>query len=124
MSVHHMTLVSFRLFRKNLGNLREFLGKWSTVPTPRQKITRTPMLIHSFVCISIPVFTFKLRSLRKKIKQIQFRIYKRFQSKFSIISEGGWFRQPKYIYSTLKKTKNILRCIGPCFSTHCFVLFF
>ena len=26
--MHHMTLVSFRLFRKNLGNLREFLGKW------------------------------------------------------------------------------------------------
>ena len=70
MLVHHMTFVSFRLFRKNLGNLREFLGKWSTAPTPWQKITRTPMLIHSFVSISIPVFIFKLRSLRNKDKKI------------------------------------------------------
>ena len=26
MLLHHMTLVSFRLFRKNLGNLREYFG--------------------------------------------------------------------------------------------------
>ena len=30
MLVHHITVVSFRLCRKNLGNLREFLGKWFT----------------------------------------------------------------------------------------------
>ena len=37
MLVHHMTLVSFRLLRKSLGNLREFLGKWFTVPPPPAK---------------------------------------------------------------------------------------
>ena len=42
MLVHHMTLVSFRLFCKNLGKLREFLDKWFTTPTPTpwQKIAR------------------------------------------------------------------------------------
>ena len=38
-----MTLVSFQLLRKNLGNLREFLGKCLTAPSPWQKIARTPM---------------------------------------------------------------------------------
>ena len=28
----HMALISFRLFRKNLGNLRYVLGKWFTAP--------------------------------------------------------------------------------------------
>ena len=42
--LHRMALVSFLLFRKNLGNLREFLGKWFTAP-PWQKIARTPMLV-------------------------------------------------------------------------------
>ena len=35
--MHHMTLISFRLPRKNLGNLREFLGKWFTAP-PGKKL--------------------------------------------------------------------------------------
>ena len=35
--MHHMTLVSFRLLRKNLGNLREFLGEWFTA-TPGKKL--------------------------------------------------------------------------------------
>ena len=39
-------LVSVRLFCKNLGNLKKFLGKWFTAPPPPpwQKIARTPML--------------------------------------------------------------------------------
>ena len=32
-----MTLVSFRLLRKNVGNLREFLGEWFTAP-PGKKL--------------------------------------------------------------------------------------
>ena len=40
--MHHITLVSFLLLRKNSDNLREFLGTWFTAP-PRQKIARTPM---------------------------------------------------------------------------------
>ena len=43
MLVHRMTLFSFRLFRKNLGNLREFFGQMVHRP-PWQKIARTPML--------------------------------------------------------------------------------
>ena len=35
--LHRMALVSFLLFRKNLGNLREFLGKWFTAPPPLAK---------------------------------------------------------------------------------------
>ena len=42
MSVHSMTLVSLRLFRKNLGNLLEFFGQMVRRP-PWQKNARTPM---------------------------------------------------------------------------------
>ena len=38
----NMTLISFRLFRKNLGNLRDFFGQMVYRP-PWQKISRTPM---------------------------------------------------------------------------------
>ena len=42
--LHRMALVSFRLFRKNLGNLQEFFGqRVNPPPPPRQKIARTPM---------------------------------------------------------------------------------
>ena len=34
MLVHGMTLVSFRLFRENLGNLREFFGQMVHPPPP------------------------------------------------------------------------------------------
>ena len=40
--LHRMALVSFLLFRKNLGNLREFFGQKVYRP-PWQKIARTPM---------------------------------------------------------------------------------
>ena len=43
MSVHRMTLVSFRLFRKNLGNLQEFFGQMVRRP-PWQKSARPPMI--------------------------------------------------------------------------------
>ena len=46
MLVHRMTLLSFQLFSKNLGNLQEFFGQ--TVYRPRwQKIACTPMLIQN-----------------------------------------------------------------------------
>ena len=45
MLVHGTTLVSFGLFRKNLGNLREFFGQMVHRP-PWQKIARTPMRLH------------------------------------------------------------------------------
>ena len=41
--LHRMALVSFLLFRKNLGNLREFFGQIVYRP-PWQKISRTPMI--------------------------------------------------------------------------------
>ena len=42
--LHRMALVSFLLFRKNLGNLRQFFGQMVyRSPPPRQKIARTPM---------------------------------------------------------------------------------
>ena len=37
-----MALISFRLFRKNLGNLKDFFGQMVYRP-PWQKISRTPM---------------------------------------------------------------------------------
>ena len=40
--LHRMALVSFLLFRKNLGNLREFFGQIVYRP-PWQKIARMPM---------------------------------------------------------------------------------
>ena len=44
--MHHMILVSFRLFHKRLGNLRERLGKWLTAcpPLPWLKIARKPVV--------------------------------------------------------------------------------
>ena len=42
MLLHHMSLVSFLLFRKNLGNLQEFFGQMVYRP-PWPKIARTPM---------------------------------------------------------------------------------
>ena len=42
--LHRMALVSFLLFRKNLGNLREFFGQMVYRP-PWQKNARTPMHI-------------------------------------------------------------------------------
>ena len=40
--LHRMALFSFLLFRKNLGNLREFFGQM-VYRLPWQKIARTPM---------------------------------------------------------------------------------
>ena len=40
--LHHMALVSFLLFRKNLGNLPELFGQIVYRP-PWQKIARTPV---------------------------------------------------------------------------------
>ena len=42
--LHRMALVSFLLFHKNLGNLREFFEQIVYRP-PWQKIACTPMLI-------------------------------------------------------------------------------
>ena len=44
MLLHHMALVSSRLFCKNLGNLQEFFGQMVYRP-PWPKIARTPMEI-------------------------------------------------------------------------------
>ena len=41
----NMALISFRLFRKNLGNLPGFFGQMVYRPPPWQKISRTPMLM-------------------------------------------------------------------------------
>ena len=41
--LHGMALVSFLLFRKNSGNLRELFGQM-VYRLPWQKIARTPML--------------------------------------------------------------------------------
>ena len=41
----NMALISFRLFRKNVGNLRDVFGQMVyRPPSPWQKIPRTPML--------------------------------------------------------------------------------
>ena len=53
--LHRMALVSFLLFRKNLGNLREFFGQIVYRP-PWQKIARTPM-------VELAVFTSSKRQL-------------------------------------------------------------
>ena len=36
--LHRMALVSFRLFRKNLGNLQEFFGQMVNPPPPGKKL--------------------------------------------------------------------------------------
>ena len=54
----HMALISFRLFRKNLGNLRYVLGKWFTAP-PGKKF---PLRL-CFYCLPSSISTFPLSSL-------------------------------------------------------------
>ena len=44
--LHRMALVSFLLFRKNLGKLREFFGQMVYRP-PWQKIAHTPMKMNT-----------------------------------------------------------------------------
>ena len=48
--LHHMALVSFRLFCKNLGNLQDFFGQMAYRP-PWQKIARTPMSQNLFILL-------------------------------------------------------------------------
>ena len=45
MLLHRMALVSFLLFRKNLGNLRECFRQMGYRPPPRQKIARRLQLV-------------------------------------------------------------------------------
>ena len=45
MLVYRMTLVSLRLFHKNLGNLQEFFGQLvHSLPLPGLKMAPTPMI--------------------------------------------------------------------------------
>lgn len=56
MLVHHMALVSFRLFCKNLGNLREFF--WQMVYRHRplwQKIARMSMAASGFISDTVEI---------------------------------------------------------------------
>ena len=58
----NMALISFRLFRKNLGNLRDFFGQMVYRP-PWQKISRTPMLLAKLMtarCFPPPRISFVL----------------------------------------------------------------
>ena len=50
----NMALISFRLFRKNLGNLRNFFGQMVYRP-PWQKISRTPMIMYVWNLPTSPV---------------------------------------------------------------------
>ena len=52
--LHRMALVSFLLFRKNLGNLREFFGQMVYRP-PWQKISRTPMNFIDLFTVSVAI---------------------------------------------------------------------
>ena len=53
MLVLHMTVVSFRLFHKNLNNLREFLGKWLTTTPPGKKLP--VRLKYCVIAVSTPI---------------------------------------------------------------------
>ena len=61
-------LVSFRLFHKNLCNLRDFFGQMVNRP-PWQKISRTPMFMSSLISL-IWLFTPSLRSFTSLIVDI------------------------------------------------------
>ena len=72
--LRRIALVSFLLFRTNLGNLGEFFGQM-VYPPPRQKIARTPMG-QSFLLKGIlriwqirPIFVFRICFLCKSDRQ-------------------------------------------------------
>ena len=48
----NMALISFRLFRKNLGNLRDFFGQMVYRP-PWQKISCTPMGVSLSISLNL-----------------------------------------------------------------------
>ena len=52
--LHCMTLVSFSLFFKHLGNLQELFGQMVNRPV-RQKIARTPILWSNTACSNLHV---------------------------------------------------------------------
>ena len=55
--LHRMVLVSFLLFLKNLGNLREFFRQMVYRPPapPWQKIARTPMRVRRVIRLMIRI---------------------------------------------------------------------
>ena len=61
MLAHRMALVRFRLCRKNLGNLREFLGKWSPPPPPPPPLPGKKLPVR--LCVS--TFSIKLKIKHK-----------------------------------------------------------
>ena len=69
--LHRMALVSFLLFRKNLGNLREFFGQMVYRP-PWQKIARTPMIISEVYNILSSYYTCRIirYSLKTSISEL------------------------------------------------------
>ena len=60
--LHHMALVSLLLFRKNLGNLREFFGQMVYRP-PWQKIARTPMALDEKLLSAMHMYQVKTASI-------------------------------------------------------------
>ena len=72
MLVHGMTLLSFRLFRTNLGNLREFFGQMVHRP-PGKKIARSPMdLSHSFYYYCVEEYRWLYRGLRYIYTEVRY----------------------------------------------------
>ena len=66
--LHRIALVSFLLFRKNLGNLGEFFGQTvQRPPTPWQKIARTPMVYKDPTPNTMKDLKRRLRQGQKKI---------------------------------------------------------
>ena len=56
--MHHMSLLSFCLLRKNLGNFREFLGKWFTAsPTKNCPYTYDDIHVISVRAVSSGLIT-------------------------------------------------------------------
>ena len=60
--LHRMALVSFLLFRKNLGNLGEFFGQIVYRP-PWQKIARTSMALSEKLLSAMHMYKVKTASI-------------------------------------------------------------
>ena len=65
----NMALISFRLFRKNLGNLKDFFGQMVYRPLPGEKNSRTPMSLTHTVAESVTDSVFFPHSKYHEISQ-------------------------------------------------------
>ena len=108
----NMALISFRLFRKNLGNLPDFFGQMVYRP-PWQKNFRTPMLFgHVPMELSFLVITF-LKKARSENK-VQVKVTGSRRLKNRLAAPGSFLARTTIRAIATKFEEEIIRLKSLC----------